>query len=102
VSPLQLRKELLVAESELNRAQLIEEWQGMTEGIRTLGARVKTVGSVASLAALLAAGVSAFRRERASSHGAKSSWFDKILKGAKVASAIWVALRAHGRDQKDK
>jgi hypothetical protein len=98
VNPLRLRKELLVAESELNRAQLIEEWQAMTGGVRTFGARVKSLGSAASAVALLVAGVSAFRRGRASPDGAKSSWLQTAVKGAKVAGSIWLAYRARGRD----
>ena len=99
VSPLQLRKELLVAESELNRAQLVEEWQAMTDGVRNLGARVKSLSTFASGAALIAAALSAYRRGRASANGAKSSWFETALKGAKVASSIWVTLRSQARDQ---
>jgi hypothetical protein len=102
VNPLQLRKDLLVAESELNRAQLIEEWQAMTAGVRTLGARVKYVGTLASAAGLLVAGVSAFRRGRASPNGAKFSWLETALKGAQVAGSIWLACRGRGRDQKDQ
>ena len=101
VNPLQLRKDLLVAESELNRAQLIEEWQAITAGVRTLGARVKYVGTLASAAGLLVAGVSAFRRGRASPNGAKFSWLETALKGAQVAGSIWLACRGRGRDQKD-
>lgn len=100
VSPLQLRKELLVAESELNRAQLVEEWQAMTNGVRTFGARVKSISTFASGAALIAAAVSAYRRGRASANGAKSSWLETALKGAKVASSLWLALRPPGREQK--
>lgn len=102
LSPLHLRKELLVAESELNRAQLIEEWEAMTDGVRTFGARVKTVGSLASTAALLVAGLLAFRRGRASPNGAKSSWLETALKGAKVAGSVWLACRGRGRDQKEQ
>jgi len=36
VSLLESRKQLLIAESELNRAQLSEEWQTMTHGVRDL------------------------------------------------------------------
>ncbi len=35
VSPLELRKQLLIAESELNRAQLSEEWQTLRHGLAT-------------------------------------------------------------------
>jgi hypothetical protein len=102
VKPLQLRKELLVAESELNRAQLVEEWQAMTDGVRTLGARVKSISTLASGAALVAAAVSAYRRGRASTNGAKSSWLQMALKGAKIAGPIWLALRSQARYQKNK
>ena len=97
VSPLESRKQLLVAESELNRAQLIEEWQAMTDGARTFGTRMRSVSSLASVAALLLAGMSAFRDGRASLNGAKSSWLQTALKGAQVAGSIWLAYRARSR-----
>jgi hypothetical protein len=100
VNPLQLRKKLLIAESELNRAQLAGEWQAMTDGVRTFGARVKSISTLASGAALVAAAVSAYRRGSASANGAKSSWLQTALKGAKVAGSLWMAFRAQGRDQK--
>jgi hypothetical protein len=102
MNSLQLRKDLLIAESELNRAQLIEEWQALTAGVHTLTARVKSMSALASAAALLMAGVSAFRRERASANGAKPSWIRTALKGAKVAGSIWLAFRAPAREQKDR
>ena len=94
VSPLAARKQLLVAESELHRARLIGEWVAMTGGVRTLTARVKSLGSIASAAALLAAGVSAFRRGRGSPNRAKSSWLQTALQGTKIAGSIWLAFRA--------
>lgn len=94
VNPLELRKQLLIAESELNRAQLSEEWQTMTRGVHSFASRVKSVGSVASAAALLVAGMSAFRRGRAAPADAKPSWIHRMLKGARLASSIWFAFRA--------
>jgi hypothetical protein len=96
VSPLQSRKQLLIAESELNRAQLSEEWQTMAHGVRDLAHRTKTVAVWASSAALVVAGVSALRRDSPRSGTVKSSWFQKILKGARMASTLWLALRARG------
>ena len=97
MSPLESRKRLLVAESELNRAQLLEEWQTVAAGMHTLGARVKSVGSLASAAALFVSGVSAFRRSRGPSNGEKTSWLQTAMKGAKVAGSIWLAFRARRR-----
>jgi hypothetical protein len=96
VNPLHLRKELLVAESELNRDLLIEDWRAMTDSVRTFGARMKSVSSLAS-AALFVSGVSAFRRGRESSNGKKPSWLQTALKGAQIAGSIWLAFRARSR-----
>lgn len=94
VSPLASRKQLLIAESELNRAQLSEEWQTMAQGVRDLAHRTKTIGAWAS--ALLLAGVKALRRDPLVPGTAKSFWFHKIVNGARLASTIWCAYRACG------
>jgi hypothetical protein len=94
VNPLESRKRLLIAESELNRAQLVQEWVALTAGVRTLTGRVKSFGSIASAAALLVAGLAAFRRSRRGNADVKPSWFQMALKGAQAAGAIWLAFRA--------
>src|ERR1039457_4103923 len=96
VSPLESRKQLLVAESELNRAGLSEEWQAMTHSVRDLAHQVKTIAAWASSAAFLVAGVNALRRAPPKSGVATSSWFQKILNGARVASTLWFTFRARG------
>ena len=53
MNPLETRKRLLIAESELNRAQLAQEWGAMTVGVRTLTDRAKSYASIASSAAVL-------------------------------------------------
>jgi hypothetical protein len=102
VSPLELRKKLLIAESELNRAQLVDEWEAATEWHRTLSAGVKTAGSVASAAALLVSGLRAFRRKRAPQDDANTSWLQPVIKGAGLISSLWTAFRSRGCEQKDK
>ena len=100
VSPLELRKQLLIAESELNRAQLFREWQTMAHGVHDLAHRVKTIAVWASAAALLMAGVTAWRRGAPVPGAAKLSWFQKMLNGARLASTLWLAFR--GRGQKEE
>ena len=97
VSPLESRKQLLIAESELNRAQLSEEWQTMAHGVRDLAHRAKTMAAWASSAALLVAGVTALRRAPPAPGITKSSWFQKILNGARLVSTIWFAFRGRGQ-----
>jgi hypothetical protein len=102
INPLALRKELLVAESELNRAQLMDQWEAATEWHRTLIAGVKTMGSVASAAALLVSGVRAFRRKGDPQNGADASWLQPVIQGAGLISSLWVAFRSRGCVQEDK
>ena len=103
VNPLESQKRLLVAESELNRAQLAREWGAMTVGIRTLTGRVKSLGSIASAAALMVAGLAAFRRGKYVDAEVKPSWLQAILKGMGMVSTLWLAIRAkrHDRENKD-
>ena len=102
LSPLELRKQLLIAESELNRAQLCEEWQTMRHGARDLARRAKTIAAWASSAALLVAGVRALRRGPPAPRTAKSSCFQKILNGARLALSIWLAFRPRGEKQESE
>jgi len=44
INPLQTRKQLLIAESEINRGQMLDEWQDIAEGVRSMTNRVKSVG----------------------------------------------------------
>jgi len=90
------RFELLLAESELSRARLSEEWRTAAHGTGGLARRALTVGAGASSAALLVAGVAAFRRGPRAAGAAKSGWFPMLLKGVRLASAIWQGFHARG------
>src|SRR5688572_30286624 len=99
MNPIESRKRLLVAESEFNRAQLAQEWVAVTNDVRALTDRVKSVGAIASAAALLVAGIMAFRRVKSGRGRAKPSWLRTILKGAVLVSTLWPALHPPGRKQ---
>jgi hypothetical protein len=102
VNPLESRRQLLVAESDLNRAQLVQEWGAMTAGVHTLAGRVKTYGSLASVAAMLMAGLAAFRRKKSAPAAERHSWLQTILNGAGLVSAIWQAFRLRDHDHENK
>ena len=93
LSPLEARKRLLIAESELNRATLVEEWQTIRQELSGLAHRAKTVGGWVSAAALLAGGVTACRGAPSEPAPSKVSWLQKLLRGARLALTIWLALR---------
>ena len=102
MNPLESRKQLLIAESELNRAQLVGDMAALTAGVRTLTDRAKSFGTIASSAAVLVAGLAAFRRGKPMDADAKPSRLQTILKGAGLISTLSLAFRSQRRDQKDK
>jgi hypothetical protein len=102
LSPLELRKQFLIAESELNRDQLDQDMAEFTEGVRALAGRAKTFGSIASSTAVVLAGLTAFRRHKSSDGDVKPSWLQTILKGSSLVSTLWLALRSKRCDRKDR
>ena len=96
LNPLESRKQLLLAESELNRAQLVVDMAALSADICALTDRAKSLGSLASSAAMLVAGLAAFRRSKPADDDAKPSWFKRILKGAGLVSSVWLAFRSRG------
>jgi len=97
LNPLESRKQLLIAESELNRAQLVQEWQAMADGVRSIADRAGTISSVASATASLIAGLASFRRKKSAPANEKPSWLQSILKGTGLISTLWQAFRSPGR-----
>jgi hypothetical protein len=97
MNPLESRKQLLIAESELNRAQLVQEWQAMADGVRSVADQARTISSVASAAASLVASLASFRRKKSAPAAEKPSWLQTILKGTGLISTVWQAFRSQGR-----
>jgi hypothetical protein len=98
LTPLESRKQLLLVESELNRAQLLNELRDFKSEIYHLQDQVQAIGSLASSAAKLATTFSAignsFTHRDAGEKG-KSSWISTLLNGARTGASIWGALRSH-------
>ena len=92
MNPLESRKQLLIAESELNRAQSVQDFQTMTAEARSLARQAGTITSFASAAAMLVAGVVSFRKKKSAPE--KPSWLRTILKGAGLAGSLWSEFRA--------
>ena len=93
MNSLESRKQILIAESELNRAQLVGDMAVLTADIRTLTDRAKSFGSIASSAAMLVAGLAPFQRGKPVDADAKPSWLRTILKGTGLISTLWLVFR---------
>lgn len=77
----------------MNRAQLLIELSALRAGASKLSERAKSLGSIASSAALLVTGLALFLRGRTTRQEPKRSWPQTIIKGAGLISTLWFALR---------
>lgn len=95
------RKRLLLAESEVNRAELGKELRELQKGFTHIKKQVRTASSIASTAAMLATAISLFRKPHASSHsnGAeKTSWITSALSGARLGTSLFLKIKSLFRE----
>jgi hypothetical protein len=90
MNPLESRKQLLIAESELNRAQLVADLAALTAGVRAITDRARSFGSIASSAAVLVAGLAAFRRRYATGvfPANRVKWVDNFPGAVKILHIV--------------
>jgi len=97
MNPLAFRKQLLLAESELNRALLHREWQTMADQVHGFAKGAKTFTSIASSATTLVAALGSCRCHPAATEAEKPSWLRSLLKNAGLVETFWSAFRPPGR-----
>ena len=104
MNSLESRKQLLIAESELNRAQLVDDMTALKTGVRAFTHRATSLGSIGSSAAVLAMGLTALQRDQPvnADMKANASRLHTILKGVVLVSALWLAFSAQRRNQSDR
>jgi hypothetical protein len=96
LTALESRKQMLVVESELNRALLTNEFRDLKNEVSHLKAQVHAMGSLISSAADLA---STFASVGSifGSHGGNGkgrSWISTIVQGVRVGASVWGAVRS--------
>lgn len=101
MNSLESRKQLLIAESELNRAQMVGTVASLTAGARTLAHRATALGSIGSSAAVLALSLTALQRDLpvVADAKVKPSRVQGLLKGVVLVSALWLVFSAQSRDR---
>jgi hypothetical protein len=100
---LALRKKLLLAESDLNRAGLLRELGNLQSEVTRLKKQALAAGSIASSAALVASAVSLFRRHSArarnSNGGEKPSWISAAFAGARIGTSLFLKIKSLFRER---
>ena len=100
VNPLELRKQLLVAESDINRVQLAADVGALSEGVRTISGRVKSVVTITSAVVALMSGLLAFQGGKTAKVETKPGWFATILENSSLIASVWQMFRSSGNDRK--
>jgi hypothetical protein len=101
LNQLAARKQLLIVESELNRAQLVQEWRTLADEAHALADQAKTIRSMATATATLVAGLSSCRRQATTPAAEKPSWLQTLLKGAGMIGTFWQTFRAPPTEPND-
>ena len=102
VNPLAARKQLLIAESEINRARLLQEWQTLAGEVSSVTARAKSFNGMAASILSLVAAVGAFTSSRPAPAAAQSSWLQKISNGVRLATNLWLMFRSRGSNSEKR
>jgi hypothetical protein len=100
MTPLQVRKQLLVVESELNRRQLVSDWTDVKAGVDHLADQITTLTSVAESAVKLGATVTNFfhgfqaskQHREDEEEESKPSWISGLFNLAKRGVSLWQEL----------
>ena len=93
LNELSVQKQLLVAESEINRTMLIEEGNVFVARLKPVA---QTVGQIGGLVSSAIAGVAAFSSPGAGRNGSsagKSSWLRIICEGLRFGLSAWAELK---------
>ena len=103
LTSLDLRKKLLLAESKLNRAELLKELGVLKDEVDRLKKHAVAFGSIASSAALVASVVLLFRRHSAhaeNSHGGeKLSWTSTAIISARIGTSLFQKIKSLFRER---
>jgi hypothetical protein len=103
LTTLEVRKQLLIAESEVNRAGLLKDVEHLKSEVHHFKKQVAAVGTVASSAALLATAVSFFRRRFMKPQTAdgrkKTSWMGTAIDAASAGAFLYSKIKSLFRDR---
>src|ERR1700744_4161988 len=97
LTALESRKQMLVVESELNRALLTNEFRDLKTEVNHLKAQINAMGSLISSAADLAstfASVGNIFTGFGGSNGKGRSWISTLVQGFRVGHSVWGAVRS--------
>jgi hypothetical protein len=98
LTALEMRKQLLVVESELNRAQLAHDLQAVTARIHHVTRQLGALGTLAStmgeFGPMIAEFFKGFSRPKKNDGDEKASWLSRLFTGIRSGVDLWTAFRS--------
>ena len=101
MKPSAARKQLLIAESEVNRTLLISDLTELKQDVQSFTKHAGTLVAIASAAASLIAGLAALHRspETAAARDPKPPWLKGLFTGAGWLASLWRHFRSGNEHQ---
>ena len=95
---LESRKQELLAESEVNRIELLKDFEALKAEANRAKKQLLTAGTIASSAAILAGAASLLRRRETepskTENQAKGAWVSGLLNGARAGASLAFKIRS--------
>ena len=101
LNTLESRKQLLIAESELNRARMLDDATALKAEVCGLSNRLISFRTIVASAAALVSGLSASSRGEPADAKAKPSFFRTVLRGAGLVFQTLAGVSGGGRRSRD-
>ena len=102
---LHTRKQEILARSDVNRIELLKDWDTLKTELHQVKKHLRTAGTVASSAVVLATAASLLRRKHEplkTENHTKVPWVAAALKGAQVGASMFMKLRSLMRERSPK
>lgn len=98
MSPTETRKRLLVAESEVHRAQAFGEWVEWAETAGGLARKVTATGALATAVVVAGAGWLAVRRRKSGAAVGEGggTWIPVVSQAIGMMTTLWMTWRSRG------
>jgi hypothetical protein len=100
LTSLETRKQLLLLESDLNRAQFVEAARDWKDEFHRTKEHLTQLGSMVSLAATIFSTARRLLFSRPAA-GGKKSWLSFLFEGIKTGTSLWQTLSSNRRKHDD-
>jgi hypothetical protein len=104
---LESRKRALLAESDVNRIELLKDFDAIKREVHRVKRQLRAAGSIASSAAILTTVAALFRRRQperehseTGNHQPKTSWVAAAINGAQAGASLFFKVRSFMRQRR--